>query len=190
MRLLTAARSTRRVWALRFGRTARWSRNEPPEVDQPHESIEALLQQVEDYRLRREVRDGRPDEITQLITEAAELFEPMHGVARVGFNCEATPDGWAISLYLGATEVVGGRDDGKRSNTGFFFDLDAAIALFSTVDSIRFASQPGRDDSDDAGVIICGMVDQLPIRMAIHSVPPVEANAAMRRLPDRSLHLT
>ena len=159
-------------------------------MDHPHVTIEALLQQVEDYRLRREVRDGRPDEITRFITEAAEFFEPMHGVGRVGYTCEPTPDGWAISLYLGATEVVGGRDDGMRNNPAFFFDVDAAVAMFSSVDSIRFASQPGRAEPSDAGVIIRGNVNQFSIRLAIHSIPPTDTGAAMRRMPDRSLHLT
>ncbi len=159
-------------------------------MDHPHVSIEALLQQVEDYRLRREVRDGRPDEITRFITEAADFFEPMHGVGRVGFTCEPSSDGWAISLYLGATEVVGGRDDGMRNNPAFHFDVDSAVALFSSVDSIRFASQPGRNEPNEAGLVICGTVNQFLIRLAIHSIPPTDTAAAMRRLPDRSLHLT
>lgn len=152
--------------------------------------IENLLEQVEEYRLRREVRDSRPDRVTDLITEVAEIFEPYHGVARVGFDCKAVTDGWAVSMYLGATEVVGGRDDGLKNHAPFHFDIDAAVALFTNVESVRFTSQPASHAAVDSGITIIGHVDDYPIRLAIHAHPPTEVEAGMQRMPDRSLRLT
>ena len=118
-----------------------------------HPPIEDLLEQLEEYRVRREVRDGRPDRITDFITEIAEAFEPLHGVGRVGFDCRVEPSGWLISMYLGSTEVVGGRDDGLKNHAAFNFDVDAAVALFSIVDCVQFTSQPSANGVD-SGVTI------------------------------------
>lgn len=156
------------------------------ETDMP---IENLLEQVEEYRLRREVRDGRPDRITDFITEIAEIFEPLHGVGRVGFDCQAAYGGWNISMYLGATEVVGGRDDGLHNHAPFHFDIDAAIAVFENVESVQFSSEHANRTAD-SGITISGHVDDLPVCLAIHASPPATVGAGLQRMPDRSLRLT
>jgi hypothetical protein len=158
-------------------------------VDQPDLPIDNLLEQLEEYRVRREVRDSRPDRVTNFISEVAEAFEPSHGVGRVGFDCQPAPAGWAISMYLGSTEVVGGRDDGLKNYTAFQFDVDSAIALFTNVESIRFNSEPA-DQGIDSGILIQGHVDDYPVRLAIHAYPPTEVDPAMQRMPDRTLRLT
>ncbi|MFK7821137.1 MAG: hypothetical protein AB8G99_20645 [Planctomycetaceae bacterium] len=158
-------------------------------MDQPDLPIDNLLAQLEEYRVRREVRDARPDRVTDFITEVAQAFEPLHGVGRVGFDCKPAPEGWAISMYLGATEVVGGREDGLKNYAAFHFDVDTAIALFTNVESIRFNSEPA-DAGIDSGVLIQGHIDEFPIRLAVHAFPPTEVAPAMRRMPDRTLRLT
>ncbi len=156
-------------------------------MDHPH--IDNLLQQLEEFRERREVRDARPDRLTQFISDVAEAFEPTHGVARVGFQCEPKSGIWAVRMYLGTTEVVGGRDDGLVQDIGFQFDIDAAIAQFTNVESISFCSQPS-EEKIDSGVLIRGEVDEFPVQLSIHSVPPDEAGPGFQRMPDRSLRLT
>ena len=106
------------------------------------ESIEDLLRQVDDYRQRRQLRDNRPERLTRFITETAGLFEPTQGVGRVGFECRPEGSGWLVAMYLGATEIVGGRHDGQTQRPGFRIDVATASQGFSTVDSVDFVVHP------------------------------------------------
>ncbi len=151
--------------------------------------IDSLLQQVEQYRLQRELRDGRPDRLVRFISDVAELFEPMHGVGRVGFDCRAVDGGWAISMFLGATEVLGGRDDGLSQHAPYHFDIEAAVALFTHVATLRFTAQPMTAEVVECGLTISGHVDDYPVRLAIHAIPPEHVQPGLQRLPDRTLRL-
>lgn len=157
---------------------------------EPHPSIDSLLQQVEDYRLRRKVRDARPDRVTRLISELAELFEPFHGVGRVGFDCYASERGWTISMFLGATEVVGGRDDGLRQHPAFHFDLESARGLFSKVHSLRLTTCPAVNGETESGLTLHGCVDEFQVCLLVHAVAPEGMSPGLQRMPDRSLRLT
>lgn len=160
-------------------------------MDQPHVPVDSLLQQMEEYRLRREVRDARPDPITTFISDVAELFEPFYGVGRVGFDCQAAAQDWVISLYLGSTEVVGGREDGLHQNPAFHFDVHTAMSMFTSLESVRFTSHPALSgESDNFGVTLVGSVDRYPVRLIVHGTPPLESTPAMQRMPDRTLRLT
>ena len=71
-------------------------------------SIEELLEQMEQYRLRREQRDCRPEWLKGFIQQASSLFEPLTHVGRVGYACQFDERGWTVCMYLGTTEIVGG----------------------------------------------------------------------------------
>ncbi len=108
-------------------------------------SIEELLEQMEQYRLRREHRDYRPDWLKQFVHQAAGLFEPLGELGRVGFDCQVDEHGWIVCLYLGATETVGGPLDGHIDHASFRLDLNELQRLFGTVHRMEWYSVANPD---------------------------------------------
>ena len=103
-------------------------------------SIEELLEQMEQYRLRREHRDYRPDWLKRMIAEAAVVFEPLQDLGRVGYDCRFDERGWTVCMYLGATEVIGGPQDGHIDHASFRIDLHQLQTLFQSVDRMEWYS--------------------------------------------------
>lgn len=153
-----------------------------------HIPVKHLLKQVEIYRTRRNKRDVRPERVTQFISDVADLFEPMIDDGRVGFDCQPVEERWIVGMYLGSTEIVGGRDDGQLRHTDFQFDLLRLTELFDRVDSFGWSAFPGRPDSDDlpasSFVTVEGRLGEHAVRLQLYSVPPSEAGPALRRYPD------
>ncbi len=103
-------------------------------------SIEELLEQMEQYRLRREQRDYRPDWMKQFVRSAANLFEPLEHIGRVGYDCRIDDRGWIVCMYLGATEIVGGVMDGHIDHASFRIDLRQLTELFEVVSRFEWYS--------------------------------------------------
>jgi hypothetical protein len=110
-------------------------------------SIEELLQQMEDYRSRREQRDHRPEWLRRFVAEAANLFEPLSNVGRVGYDCQADERGWIVCMYLGTTEIIGGPKDGQIEHAGFVIDIKHLMGMFQQVH--RFEWYSLSNDNDD-----------------------------------------
>ena len=92
-----------------------------------HMPINHLLRNLENRE--RRTGDSRPTWLVELIDQAADLFEPLMSVSRVGFDCWPTEKDWMVFLFLGATEIVGGRDDGRLATLEFRFDLLGLLDL-------------------------------------------------------------
>jgi hypothetical protein len=103
-------------------------------------SIEELLEQMEQYRLRREQRDYRPGWLRQFVELAAGLFEPLTNVGRVGYDCQVDERGWTICLYLGTTEIIGGPRDGQIDHASFCIDVLQLQKLFENIDRLEWFS--------------------------------------------------
>lgn len=150
--------------------------------------VKHLLKHLESYRNRRNNRDIRPAWVTQFVNNAAELFEPIDDVGRVGFDCQVADDCWEVALYLGSTEIVGGKEDGQFRFSGFDFDLRALIGQFHEVENIQLAtSDDGGDDSPSvlrSNVMIEGRIDDNRIRVRVHSIPPGDVGPGLRRHVD------
>jgi hypothetical protein len=153
-----------------------------------HLSARHLLQQIETDRSKRAKRDIRPLWLTALVESAAELFDPVAEVGRVGFDCRLDEQGWSATLYLGAVELVGGKTDGQTQRPGFQFDLKALLDRFSRVDDVSWSVLDHSDGEDDPGtrslISIDGIVGENRVRMAIHSTSPAPVGPGLRRLPN------
>ncbi len=153
-----------------------------------HLSARHLLQQIEFDRSKRVRRDKRPAWLTALIERAADLFDPVDEVGRVGFDCRLDEEGWSVALYLGAVELVGGKTDGKLQCAAFRFDLKSLLDGFSTVERVEWNVVDSSDNSADPGprsfLAIDGLVGTNRIRISIDSAAPLAAGPALRRLPD------
>ena len=98
--------------------------------------INHLLRNLENRERRS--GDSRPTWLVELIDQAADLFEPMMSVSRVGFDCWPTETDWVVFLFLGDTEIVGGCDDGRLDPLDFRFDLLGLLDLLEREDFQRF----------------------------------------------------
>jgi hypothetical protein len=159
-------------------------------VSQHHLPIEQFLSQKElaEQELSVAKRETRPEWMTHFIDSVADLFDPLIGVARVGFDCNFVEGTWVIGLYLGAYEIVGGRHDGEQRHINFEFDLQQLMAHFSKVSELVWSAYPSPRDNRSAWarsyVTIAGMVANQPVRLQVFSVPPIHAEVGMRRYPD------
>ena len=153
-----------------------------------HIPVKHLLKQVELYRAKRNNRNVRPEWATALIDRAAELFEPLEGVGRVGFDCHFADDRWHVGLFLGATEIVGGPRDGQSKHTNFQFDLGKLAGLFSRIEAMTWLALPESGEPESASpfssVTVDGIYDGNAVRLQLFSIPPVEAGPGFRTYPD------
>jgi len=111
-------------------------------------SIEELLQQMQEYRLRREQRDHRPDWLKDFIHRTAELFEPLTDVGRVGYECHGDERGWTVCMYLGTTEIIGGPRDGQIDHAGFQIDLNRLSQLMESTTRFEWYSMTDPMDEE------------------------------------------
>ncbi|MFN9718738.1 MAG: hypothetical protein ACK58L_08605 [Planctomycetota bacterium] len=157
-------------------------------------SIEELLEQMEQYRSRRELRDCRPNWLKDFVQLAALQFEPLTSVGRVGYDCQFDERGWTVCMYLGTTEIVGGAKDGHIDHAGFRMDLLALPALFHKV--TRFEWYSVEDPANSEGrskSLICvhGMVSSgNEVRLELMAVPPEIVKPGLHCRPDGSIYET
>ena len=152
-----------------------------------HLLVQHLLKQLEQHRRDRGERQRRPEWLNVFVHQTAALFEPMQGVARVGSQCEYTNDGWEARLYLGTTEIVGGKDDGHFQLIGFELDFARLSESFTRVDEFRWSVGATSDGSNSSFVTLRGLVDDKNVTLKIYSRPPREAGPAFRQHSDGSL---
>jgi len=152
-----------------------------------HLLIQHLLKQLEDQKRDRRDRIRRPDWLSQFIHQTAARFEPLSGVARVGYQCELTDEGWEARLYLGSTEVLGGRDDGQTRLNSFEFDFADLTTGFCRLDEFRWNVCTTSDGSARSFVTLRGLVEDQPVCLKIYSRPPQDVGPAFRVLPDGTL---
>lgn len=167
-----------------------------------HMPVQHLLKQVETYRPQRGERDVRPRWVTDFINETAELFEPIRGLGRVGFDCQLAEDCWVVAMYLGSTEIVGGKDDGQSRPTDFQFDLLELIGRFTEIDHFRWSAFPsGSEDADRSAsqvdrsasqvdshfrscIAIEGRIEENSFCVQLFSEPPRDVGPGFREYPD------
>ena len=152
-----------------------------------HLLVHHLLKQLENHKRDRRERDRRPEWLNEFVQQIAMLFEPLSGVARVGYQCELTSDGWEARLYLGSTEVVGGREDGRSRLISFEFDFSKLAEEFTRLDEFRWDVCTTSDGSAGSFVTLRGLVDEHLICLKIYSRPPCDVGPAFRELPDGTL---
>ena len=149
--------------------------------------IQHLLKRLEKQG-RPQQRKIRPQWITAIIEEVAELFEPQSGVGRVGFDCRLAEDRWELSLYLGTCELVGGKNDGEARPLDFQFDILSLQQKFNLVERLEWNVRPNhtaKDDPDAVSLItIEGYWADNPIRLIVFETPPVQVGPGLREFPN------
>lgn len=152
-----------------------------------HLLVKHLLKQLEHHKRDRNIRRRRPEWLSVFVHQAAALFEPLAGVGRVGSQCEFTDDGWEARLYLGSTEIVGGKNDGHAQIIGFELDFVRLRELLTRVDQFSWNVGAAADGANSSFITLAGVIDQFPVRLKIYSRPPKEAGPAFLQNADGSL---
>ncbi len=151
-----------------------------------HLPLKHLLKRLE-TRGPRPNRDIRPDWISRLIDDIAELFEPFTDVGRVGFDCRVVGDRWDVGMYLGKTELLGGAADGDLQCVSFQFDILRLYGLFDQVETFHWNAYPGTSDAlESSWIAMTAAYQAHPVSVRILCVPPSEAGPGLRRRPDGS----
>lgn len=152
-----------------------------------HLLVQQLLKQLEHHKRERHNRQHRPEWLSVFVHQVAALFEPMCGVGRVGSQCEFTDLGWEVRLYLGATEIVGGKFDGHAQLVGFELDFKRLSQLFTQLDEFRWSVGASTDGANSSFVTMRGLIDEYPVNLKAYSRPPKEAGPAFRQQVDGSV---
>jgi hypothetical protein len=148
--------------------------------------IQHLLKHLETNP--RSSKDLRPQWVTDLIDQISELFDPHTEVARVGFDCRVVDGRWEVGLYLGRTEMVGGRHDGSAELVNFRFDLLRLSRYFTTVERLEWDAMPQASASTgttkNSLVVLDGTWESHPVTLQIHAIPPEQIGPGLKRYPD------
>lgn len=161
----------------------RWKRP----VTHSHMPLRHLLRQLQTGK--HSTGDSRPEWLVELIESVAGLFEPMLGVARVGYDCWPTENDWTVCLYLGDTEIVGGKEDGRQDPPEFSFDLLGLLERIDEVQRLRWSVFPvtadeGQELGDRSFITVIGRVADNQVRIRLLSIAPDAAGPALRLFPN------
>ena len=88
-----------------------------------------------------------PPWLVDFVNRAAEHLHAVDVMSPLGCHTFHDPEGWEITLFASASEVVGGVGDGRRCASRFFADVKAISEQFDEVDTISW--QTHRLDADD-----------------------------------------
>lgn len=157
-----------------------------------HSSLHHLIQRAEQYgQQRKQNPDRRPDWLVGYIDTVAELFEPLVGVGRVGFETQLTEAGWSIQMYLGAKESYGGKYDGKTDYVDFHFDVLGLMESSGMVHALNWTAMPMLGHQAQGGefqslLTLEAELDAQPFQLTIYAIPPEMAGPGMREYTDGS----
>lgn len=107
-----------------------------------------------------------PDWLEDLANVLAAEFQTLTLPAPVGchYFYNAEDELWEVTLFTGATEIVGGRNDGARSQGKFGVDLVRLSSVFSRIDALYWqASSLGPDDELGPHISIEGAYEDQPV---------------------------
>jgi hypothetical protein len=158
---------------------------------QSHLAVRHLIRELE-LKGRPARRLNVPEWLKTLLCNAADDFNPASETARAGYECRLTEQGWEASLFLGASEVVGGALDGQLQAMSFQFDVLSLMRRFDRVDLMEWSVASMRDGQETADSLVTleGVACGEPLRLQIRSTPIAEAQAGMRRHQDGRVELT
>ena len=177
-----------------------------PPVSHSHLALQHLIHKIDSAEPRQK-RSTAPAWLPEFVDRVADLFEPFIDVGRVGYECTPSAEHWEISMYLGATESVGGQVDGEVRSVAFQFDLARLHAVFDSVDEFRWSAFPtgtiptgaiptsaiptdtaGQDEQTEGGqrsfVAIVGRYGDNLLRLRVFCTPPAEVSPGLRQFAD------
>jgi hypothetical protein len=160
-------------------------------VSHSHLALQHLINKIDSAGSRPKRLTG-PVWLPEFVDQVAELFEPFVDVGRVGFECVPNTERWDVSMYLGSTEVVGGRVDGELRPVAFQFDLARLETIFDRIDECHWSAFPAGTVAEDAEpvaaersfVTIVGRYRENLLRLRVFGAPPADTAPGLRQYAD------
>ncbi len=156
-----------------------------------HLAFQHLIHKIDTARPRAK-RPAGPVWLPEFVDQIAELFEPFVDVGRVGYECVPGAERWDIAMYLGSTEVVGGKVDGELRAVAFQFDLARLDTVFDRVEECRWSAFPagtveGKTEpfaAERSYVTIAGRYRDNAVRLRVFGTPPADTAPGLRQYAD------
>ncbi len=105
--------------------------------------------------------------------QVATLLHEIDVLAPLGCHYCLDLECWEITLFAGATEVVGGAHDGRRCSSRFFLDVKGLVDIFDSVESIAWQSHALEpDDEIGAHLSVEGVYQGHLVWLRIPAIPP------------------
>lgn len=156
-----------------------------------HLPVYHLIRQIEEQKEKGTKRRSLPEWMTSFIDEIADTLEPTQGVARLGFDCKLTEAGWDLSLFLGHTEIVGGKDDGHSRVPNFNLDINAIAKQFQSLKSLDWESRPYSGEisieNEYSAIIFKGVIQNENLTLSVLDRSPEEIGPGMKEHSDGQL---
>lgn len=114
-----------------------------------------------------------PDWLSRFVHKIAESLRPYDFLAPLGCNVILVDETWEVALFVGATEVVGGRSDGKLIESRFAVDVLALQKEFSLLEEFIWQAHPYAED-DEMGPYLqmTGKVNGYKVSLCLCANPP------------------
>ena len=156
-----------------------------------HLALQHLIHKVDSARSKPKRLAG-PVWLPEFVDQVAELFEPFVDVGRVGFECAPSTQRWEVAMYLGSTEVVGGKVDGELRPVAFQFDLARLETIFDRIDECRWSAFPAGTveggaepvSAERSYVTIVGRYRDNLLRLRVFGTPPANTAPGLRQYAD------
>lgn len=119
-----------------------------------------------------------PAWLAAMANELALRILPVDPLAPIGCHYAHIDGCWEVTLFVSASEVVGGEHDGERFASAFQFDLVGVDALFNEVTAMGW--QPIEfGDGDDVGphIAIEGLREGHRVWVRVAAFPPTDVDA-------------
>lgn len=153
-----------------------------------HLSFQHFLKQLQKKRTSNTQNNIQPEWVSGFVDRVADLFVPIHQDGRVGFECMLTERGWKIIMFLGLTEMIGGRNDGSAQPADFEFHLSDLTRIFDTVELLKWETYPSTSDTNPRQnhslIISEGTFENNFVQLELHSVPPSDIGPGFREFPN------
>ncbi|MCC7424100.1 MAG: hypothetical protein IT428_27865 [Planctomycetaceae bacterium] len=116
-----------------------------------------------------------PDWLVEVANQVAQAIEGFELLAPIGSHVwfNVMLDQWELTVFPSATEVLGGRFDGKRNDSRFSLDIALVLDAFDTVSQVRWQSHRlGEDDELGQHISVEGTVKDNLVWLRVLATPP------------------
>jgi hypothetical protein len=91
-----------------------------------------------------------PEWLHQFTDEVAKAISAVDVLAPLGCHVYRAQEHWEVTLFVSATEIMGGSLDGKHRPSRFFLDIQQVMQVFDRLRSVVWQAQ-GLGQGDDVG---------------------------------------
>jgi hypothetical protein len=133
-----------------------------------------------------ETPEDAPRWLCDFIKEIGKQFRPLGFIGQLGFRYLApdapanTTKRWLIGVYLVPYELAGGKNDGAAVISGFCFNLQKLLTLFSSVETLEWRVPRGYTDGlSGPEVWLEGHVNDLSVQLHIYADCPADELPAL-----------